>query len=330
MQNLRQKQQFGFTIVELLIVIVVIGILAAITIVAFNGVSQKARVATIQSDLEGSAKQLESYKIGTSTNEQYPADLSTAALKASAGTTYSYNINTDSNTYCLSATNGGTTYSVVSGNSTPQTGDCTTAGLVGWWKLNNDGTDSSSANNVATNTGATSTTGQNGQANSAYAFNGSVYMTAAGNSLPSGSADRSVFAWVYMTANPSGAWSMVDTWGSNSGTGTASSLAISSSGSTGCVTSNNTIGGPSIVLNSWNLVGCVVSNGGKTANVYRNTTSFTGTFPTTLNTTAGSSNYIGRYSTANYLFVGSIDDVRIYNRALTSAEVAALYAAGAQ
>lgn len=33
----------GFTIVELLIVIVVIGILAAITIVAFNGIQQRAR-----------------------------------------------------------------------------------------------------------------------------------------------------------------------------------------------------------------------------------------------------------------------------------------------
>ncbi|RYF29318.1 MAG: prepilin-type N-terminal cleavage/methylation domain-containing protein [Chloroflexi bacterium] len=33
----------GFTIVELLIVIVVIGILAAITIVAFNGVQKRAQ-----------------------------------------------------------------------------------------------------------------------------------------------------------------------------------------------------------------------------------------------------------------------------------------------
>lgn len=37
------KSKSGFTIVELLIVIVVIGILAAITIVAYNGVQQRAR-----------------------------------------------------------------------------------------------------------------------------------------------------------------------------------------------------------------------------------------------------------------------------------------------
>jgi len=39
------KNKKGFTIVELLIVIVVIGILAAITIVAFNGVQTRARDA---------------------------------------------------------------------------------------------------------------------------------------------------------------------------------------------------------------------------------------------------------------------------------------------
>lgn len=38
----KYKQQSGFTIVELLIVIVVIGILAAITIVAYNGVQQRS------------------------------------------------------------------------------------------------------------------------------------------------------------------------------------------------------------------------------------------------------------------------------------------------
>ena len=41
----------GFTIVELLIVIVVIGILAAITIVAYNGIQERARFASMRSDI---------------------------------------------------------------------------------------------------------------------------------------------------------------------------------------------------------------------------------------------------------------------------------------
>jgi general secretion pathway protein G len=38
----KSKHQHGFTIVELLIVIVIIGILAAITVVAYNGIQQRA------------------------------------------------------------------------------------------------------------------------------------------------------------------------------------------------------------------------------------------------------------------------------------------------
>lgn len=56
----------GFTIVELLIVIVVIGILAAITIVAFNGVQQQARDSQRKSDVKQIAKALQLWSINTS------------------------------------------------------------------------------------------------------------------------------------------------------------------------------------------------------------------------------------------------------------------------
>jgi len=58
----------GFTIVELLIVIVVIGILAAITIVSFNGVSKKAASAAAQSELSQNAKVV---MAGNATSGQY-------------------------------------------------------------------------------------------------------------------------------------------------------------------------------------------------------------------------------------------------------------------
>lgn len=61
-----QKQR-GFTIVELLIVIVVIGILAAITIVAFNGVQQKAQSAKISSDLTNFDKAIEAARVNSGT-----------------------------------------------------------------------------------------------------------------------------------------------------------------------------------------------------------------------------------------------------------------------
>lgn len=60
-----RKSTSGFTIVELLVVIVVIGILAAITIVSYNGIQQRARVAIAQLDLSNLAKRLELFRIDT-------------------------------------------------------------------------------------------------------------------------------------------------------------------------------------------------------------------------------------------------------------------------
>lgn len=54
-----QHKQSGFTIVELLIVIVVIGILAAITIVAYNGIQGRANKTVLAADLDIARKKLE-------------------------------------------------------------------------------------------------------------------------------------------------------------------------------------------------------------------------------------------------------------------------------
>lgn len=51
----------GFTIVELLIVIVVIGVLAAISIVAYNGITERARFTAMRSDLSQLNKLIQAY-----------------------------------------------------------------------------------------------------------------------------------------------------------------------------------------------------------------------------------------------------------------------------
>jgi prepilin-type N-terminal cleavage/methylation domain-containing protein len=57
----KKVNQKGFTIVELLIVIVVIGILAAIVITQFSGAQQTARNTNRQTDLRSIHGQLEAY-----------------------------------------------------------------------------------------------------------------------------------------------------------------------------------------------------------------------------------------------------------------------------
>lgn len=70
--NNKIKQQ-GFTIVELLIVIVVIGILAAITIVAYNGVQNRGKLASAQSAAVNVAKKAEAANAAGTVG--YPATL---------------------------------------------------------------------------------------------------------------------------------------------------------------------------------------------------------------------------------------------------------------
>jgi type II secretion system protein G len=66
---LSKKNNRGFTIVELLIVIVVIGILAALVIVTYNGIQQKARDTERKTDINAVASHLEAYN---AQNGRYP------------------------------------------------------------------------------------------------------------------------------------------------------------------------------------------------------------------------------------------------------------------
>ena len=83
------NKESGFTIVELLIVIVVIGILAAITIVAYNGVQNNAKSKQFQADAANLDKKAESYA-AVSTSGAYAltaagADAATVVAQTTAG-----------------------------------------------------------------------------------------------------------------------------------------------------------------------------------------------------------------------------------------------------
>lgn len=100
-------KQGGFTIVELLIVIVVIGILAAITVVAFTGVQGRAHDTTILADMRGLKTKLEAFRIDN--NSLYPAGGSSATglasleFRASKGA-YAVSTTTTSNLWYCRAT----------------------------------------------------------------------------------------------------------------------------------------------------------------------------------------------------------------------------------
>ncbi len=92
MISLKQTNK-GFTIIELLIVIVVIGILAAIVLTSYGGVTAKANNAKRTTDISALANQLEVYY---TTNSYYPSltqlNTGTAAGTAALSTWITTNI----------------------------------------------------------------------------------------------------------------------------------------------------------------------------------------------------------------------------------------------
>ena len=123
------RANHGFTIVELLVVIVIIAILAAITVVVYIGISQKAIVASLQSDLSNASTALKVFQIE---NSVFPATISTdcstspdtstnKCLKVSPGNSYvGYSPNNQSSpkTFLLIAGNGSFAYKATD-NSAP-------------------------------------------------------------------------------------------------------------------------------------------------------------------------------------------------------------------
>ncbi len=115
----RKTSNLAFTIVELLVVIVIIAVLAAITIVSYTGITNRANVAVIQSDLTNASKQL---GIFNATNGYYPltnncgaAESSTnICLKLNTKYTYTYAPNNSTNPtgYTLSTSYNNSGYNV--------------------------------------------------------------------------------------------------------------------------------------------------------------------------------------------------------------------------
>ena len=97
----------GFTIVELLIVIVVIAILAAITIVAYTGIQDRAKQSALQSAASQASKKVAAFAVDNI--DLYPQDeaafQSATSLTDTSDIDYVYLVSPDRTHYCISATN---------------------------------------------------------------------------------------------------------------------------------------------------------------------------------------------------------------------------------
>ncbi len=140
----------AFTIVELLIVVVVIAILAAITIVAYNGIQNRARESATQSSASQAGKILATKRVTAGAYPSIAAFETETGLVSSADTTYRYLVSADNADYCVSATNtskSDISFATSSENASPTRAVCTTNMVInpsfetGWsgWTWNTPG-----------------------------------------------------------------------------------------------------------------------------------------------------------------------------------------------
>ena len=114
-------RQYGFTIVELLVVIVVIGILASITIVAYTNVSNRAESAAAKANAEKVLKVVKAYA-ADDTSSGYPTLAQLTAYNGLARVPSA--ITVVSTTLSATHANGKTIQYVPKGS---------TGGCVGYW-----------------------------------------------------------------------------------------------------------------------------------------------------------------------------------------------------
>lgn len=154
MHNVTSMNKRGFTIVELLIVIVVIAILAAISIVAYNGIQNRGKASASQSLASQVAKKIE---IFNTTESKYPTG---TELRNNTGAGTANNpaeAKLDDSTVVVdrSGTNEQTAATYLSGskNLVVYKFDSSSAGgCVYWWDYNSTATNKSQGIKVGSGT----------------------------------------------------------------------------------------------------------------------------------------------------------------------------------
>ena len=207
-------------------------------------------------------------------------------------------------------------------------------GLVAWYPFNGNANDSSGNGNNGTNYGATLTSDRFGNANSAYLFDGSSSYILVNNSAKFPDTAITTAFWFNRNGNPPV---------SPDENYICKDLAFSTYLSDSILYSEVWKGTPGVWAywssgnykvsddTDWIFYASTFDNSTKLVNIYINgvlVNSVTETDPNAIVRSSSSPLYIGRNTSPVYYINGKLDDVRIYNRALSSNEIQSLYHEG--
>jgi hypothetical protein len=222
------------------------------------------------------------------------------------------------------------------------------SGLVSWWRGNDDATDHVGSNTGTLENGAGFALGESGDA---FSFNGSNQYVLIGEPVPTNlqiQNNITMSAWIYVTSYPAnvGSGPYQTIVGSEASNHSGIGLYLDGSiGITGVPPGSldldigngsswySTYTTTQVPLNQWVLV-TITATANHQPNIYYNgvlqpvmspsgETVWNGTVPYT-----GSWFAIGQTVSGNYAFNGQIDEVQVYNTALTTAQVQGIYNAG--
>ena len=310
-----------------------IGILAAITIVAFNGVQSRAQASRVQSDVANAGKMIEVYKSSGSTS-QYPATMAEAGITEATGMTYSTGVD---GSYCLTKIVGVAASSISSNQPSSASGFCGGDSVINRYLLNGDVGDSAKVASNGAASGISYQAGQNALANNAASFTATSYVQLPAATLTP--RPLTISAWVYPTSYGSGEGIFVVA------ADPGARISITTGGLIYCTVSVNGAwyadswysgaGSASVALNTWSHLTLTVSENqmksyvnGAPAKIATLPSTGVVSYNSATPYVIGSDNYSGAAYHNN--MVGRIDDVSFFKRVLSDAEIKNLYLLGAQ
>ena len=95
----RLNDKRGFTLIELMVVIGIIGILAGIAVPKVTSVKERANISVVKSDLRNIQTALEIYAMQNS--DQYPDEDNFSSIEFDDPSDYSYEVNNDKDGYLV-------------------------------------------------------------------------------------------------------------------------------------------------------------------------------------------------------------------------------------
>ncbi|MCA9063465.1 MAG: hypothetical protein KDA96_10410, partial [Planctomycetaceae bacterium] len=204
-------------------------------------------------------------------------------------------------------------------------GNGAASGQVGWWRGNNNPNDALGLNNATLQNGVTYTTGVTGTANSAFSLDGvDDYITVADSASLDTTAAVTLDAWVKLDTLPASFASVVQKTGGSLrnyylGINNAGGLHLSYYNASAANVNINDLTSP-ITLNQWNHIAGVIDTVAGVMRVYLNGQEVAS--QATNGSLVANNELVQLGSTT---FDGALDEVGIYNRALTAAEIADIY-----